>query len=89
MWCWRSSELKKFDKVILSDAQGFIRYAVFLRKLIRNLELSGYTAVLKSSNLTRLVRLKAPTKSTKEVNETMRAARSRLHYTQRLDAVPE
>ena len=53
-------ELEKFDKLIPSEPQGFIRYAAFLRKLIHNFELNGYTADLNSSNLTRLARSKLP-----------------------------
>ena len=53
-------ELEKFDKLILSEPQGFIRYAAFLRKLIHNFDLNGYTADLNSSNLTRLARSKLP-----------------------------
>ena len=51
-------ELEKFDKLILSEPQGFIRYAAFPRKLIHNFELNGYIADLNSSNLTRLARSK-------------------------------
>ena len=53
-------ELEKFDKLILSEPQGFIRYAAFLRKLTHNFELNGYTADLNSSNLTRVARSKLP-----------------------------
>ena len=53
-------ELEKFDKLILSEPQGFIRYAAFLRKLIHNSELNGYTVDLSSSNLARLARSKLP-----------------------------
>ena len=53
-------ELEKFEKLILSKPQGFIRYAAFLRKLIHNFELNGYTADLIFSNLTRLARSKLP-----------------------------
>ena len=55
-----SRELEKFDKLILSEPQGFIRYAAFLRKLIHNFEVNGYTADLNSSKLTRLARSKLP-----------------------------
>ena len=53
-------ELEKFDKLTLSEQQGFIRHAAFVRKLIHNFELNGYTADLNSSNLTRLARSKLP-----------------------------
>ena len=46
--------------MILSEPQGFIRYPAFLRKLIHNFELNGYTVDLNSSNLTRLARSKLP-----------------------------
>ena len=78
-------ELEKFDQLILSEPQGFIRYSAFLRKLIHNFELSGYTADLNSDPT---CSLKTPSKSTNEVGRAPRVARPRLRYNQRLDAVP-
>ena len=53
-------ELGKFDKLKLSEPQGFISYAAFIRKLSHNFEVNGYTADPNSSNLTRIAGSKLP-----------------------------
>ena len=78
-------ESENFNKMILNEPQVFIRYPAFLRKLIHNFELNGYTADQISSNLNRLARSKLPR------SLLIKSANIACYTTIRskLDAVPE